>query len=116
MNPLLVFLPSVVAVLLCVFYWDRIVRRLRPLMLRGKPAHDPMDWRQTKTSGPWNTDTYCENCKGWTKHEDIMSGICHNCGSRKGVRNYRSARWIWDGTRIRVQFKYSDDRNGYEIK
>jgi uncharacterized paraquat-inducible protein A len=116
MNPGLILLLVAVSFMLCVWYWDRIVRRLRPLWLRGLPAHDPMNWRQSKTSGPWNTDTFCENCKCWTEHKDIMSGICHNCGSRKGVRNYRSARWIWDGTRIRVQFKYNDSANGYEIK
>jgi hypothetical protein len=83
--------------------------------LRGLPEHDPMDWRQTRTSGPWNTGTYCSNCKGWTEHKDLMAGICHSCGSRKGVRSYRSSRKIWNGRQWVVQHKYSDGPDGYEI-
>jgi uncharacterized paraquat-inducible protein A len=116
MNPIFILLLTGVWVILAILFWDSIARRLRPFLLRGKPAHDPMDWRQTKTSGPWNTSTYCQNCEGWTGHNDIMSGICHRCGSSKGVTRYRSARWIWDGTKIRTQFKYNDDTNGYKIK
>ena len=79
------------------------------------PAHDPMDWRKGPGSGHWNTDTYCSNCKGWTGHSDRMAGICHHCGSRKGVDNYRSARYIWGGRYWSVQYKYGDGPGDYDI-
>lgn len=83
--------------------------------LRGLKEHDPMDWRETSSSKSWNTGTYCSNCKDWTEHQDRMAGICHSCGSRKGVRNYRSSRQIWDGRQWIMQHKYSDGPDGYEI-
>jgi hypothetical protein len=79
------------------------------------PPHDPMDWRRSATSKAWHTDTYCSNCKSWTDHSDRMSGICHNCGSKKGVRNYRSSREIWNGTKWVIQHKYGDGPTDYDI-
>jgi hypothetical protein len=84
--------------------------------LRGLPAKDPMDWTLTSSSSEWNTGEYCINCKGWTNHADRMSGICHQCGSKKGVRHWRSARKIWDGRQWCVQFKYGDGANEYTIE
>jgi hypothetical protein len=83
--------------------------------LRGLPEHDPMDWRTTSSSGSWNTGTYCANCKSWTGHNDIMSRICGECGSSKGVRNYRSSRKIWNGRKWVVQHKYNDGANGFTV-
>ena len=74
-----------------------------------------MDWRVGRGSGQWNTGTYCTNCKGWTGHNDIMSGICHHCGSNKGVKHWRSARYIWNGRNWSVQFKYGDGPSDFKV-
>lgn len=79
------------------------------------PPHDPMDWRKSKTSGSWHTGQYCVNCKGWTNHDDRMSGICSHCGSKKGVRAWRSVRAIWNGKKWIAQYKYDDGLNDYEL-
>ena len=74
-----------------------------------------MDWRSGGGAGDWRTDTYCSNCMAWTEHRDRMAGICHTCGSRKGVRQYRASRYLWNGRNWVIQHKYGDGPLDYEL-
>lgn len=81
-----------------------------------KPVKDPMDWSLTKSSTNWITDQYCPQCKSTTGHEDRMSNICHNCGFMGNMRNYRSYRKIWNGSKWVRQFKYSNLDKDYILE
>lgn len=79
------------------------------------PAKDPMDLRLTPNSTKWETETYCPNCKSETRHEERMADICNNCGHFGCMRNYRSYRKIFDGTKWVRQNKYGNGPKNYEI-
>lgn len=79
------------------------------------PPKDPMDWKLTNNSKPWQTGTYCPQCKGFTEHADIVSDICHHCGSFGDMSRRRSYRQIWDGSRWIYQIKYGNTDKDYVI-
>lgn len=79
------------------------------------PAKDPMDWTLTASSGEWNTDQYCPQCKHSTTHREKMADICNHCGHLGGMMRYRSYRKIWNGEKWVCQMKYGNGPKDYEL-
>lgn len=80
---------------------------------------DPMDWRLTPNSKPWDTERYCPQCKSPTTHRERMSYICNSCGYMSIILltgQGRVFREIWDGEKWVWQYKYGNGTNDYEIR
>jgi len=96
---------------------EKLPESLKKIIPEVLPAHNPMDWRETKTRKEWKTYKYCPQCKGEINHNDYMSDICHRCG-HFNTSTFRlwSYRKIWNGSSWVFQYKFNNSETGYDIR
>jgi hypothetical protein len=79
------------------------------------PPKNPMDWKLTKSSTPWEREDYCKFCKDPVFHREWMADICDSCGSYGGCRERRTYRKIWSGHKWVRQDKYGNGPEDFTL-